>query len=194
MAIVPMLDAVVGDIASASEYNKLIDNILDLDGRVTGLSNSRPSCHVYQTSTGMHAIGYNTPTAVNFNGEVSDPHNFHSTTGNISRITPTVAGRYLLIGGVCIETNNNPIVNNKALLCQFRKNGLVAVGSSPYGTASLYQSTFIAPMAHTVGSFSANGTTDYFELWANTDVTGGVSTFSNATDQHPFAIALYMGA
>lgn len=37
MAIVPMTDAVSGGVASASEYNKLIDNIEDLDGRTSTL-------------------------------------------------------------------------------------------------------------------------------------------------------------
>lgn len=35
MAIVAMADAVPGAIASSSEYNKLIDNIQDLDSRIT---------------------------------------------------------------------------------------------------------------------------------------------------------------
>lgn len=38
MAIVAMADAVPGAIASSSEYNKLIDNIQDLDSRLTNVS------------------------------------------------------------------------------------------------------------------------------------------------------------
>ena len=34
MAIVPMADAVPGAIASSAEYNKIIDNVIDLDSRL----------------------------------------------------------------------------------------------------------------------------------------------------------------
>jgi hypothetical protein len=63
VAIVTMLPAVSGDIASSSEYNKLITNILDLDKRSASMtiSSSRPTSPVsgqtiYETDTGIPRI------------------------------------------------------------------------------------------------------------------------------------------
>lgn len=43
MALVVMTDAVPGTLASSAEYNKLIDNILDLDARLTKYKEARSS-------------------------------------------------------------------------------------------------------------------------------------------------------
>ncbi|WP_367137883.1 hypothetical protein [Saccharothrix sp. HUAS TT1] len=52
MAIVPMQDAVPGDVASAAEYNKLIDNIQDLNSRTTTVET-----RTTHASTGNTALG-----------------------------------------------------------------------------------------------------------------------------------------
>lgn len=192
MAFVSMALAVAGQIASSSEYNNVVNNVLDLDARVTGLSVNRPYCHVYQSSTGTQTLAASTPVAINFDAEVIDPSGFHSTVSNTSRITPTVAGRYLLIGGVVLNTSVST-TEDYYIISQFRKNGAQVLGSSPYERSDLRHSGFVVPMATTSGSMVANGTTDYFQLYGNTNWSGGINTFSNATDQHSFAICLYMG-
>lgn len=189
-----MNDAVPGNIASSSDYNILIDNLLDLDSRVSGISGNQPFCHVYQSSAATQIIAQNTPTALNFDAEVVDALNFHSTVSNTSRITPTVAGRYQCFGGVAWNTNNSAVVNNKYATCQFRKNGSQVLGSSPYGPVLLYQTAFAAPISFTVATILVNGTTDYIQLWGNNDVVGGLGTFSNVSDQHSFMQVRYVSA
>lgn len=189
-----MNDAVPGNIASSSDYNILIDNLLDLDARVSGISGSQPFCHVYQSSTATQAVLQNTPTAIDFNAEVVDTLGFHSTVTNTSRVTPTVAGRYQCFGGIAWNTNNNSIVNNKYATAQFRKNGAQVLGSAAYGPVLLYQTAFVAPISFSIATILVNGTTDYIQLWGNNDVSGGISTFSNTTDQHSFMMVRYVSA
>jgi hypothetical protein len=54
MAIVAMADAVPGAIASSAEYNKLIDNIIDLDSRV--IESQDIFAKYYRTSNQSNAI------------------------------------------------------------------------------------------------------------------------------------------
>lgn len=192
MAFVPMANAVTGTIASSSEYNKVVANVYDLDSRVAGLSMTRPYVQVYQSSTGTQTIANTTPTAITFNAEVIDNPagtGFHSTVSNISRITPTVAGRYFVWGQVCF-----PAAGTGSFLAQIRRNGAVVLGAAPYQDKQLYSSGFVALSAQCHATIVCNGTTDYFELWTNQNSGGNLTTFSNATDQHSGLIAFYLGA
>lgn len=192
MPFVPMAYAVSGTVASSSDYNDVVDNVLDLDSRVSGISLTRPYVHLYQSSTGTQTVANTTPTAITFNAEVIDNPagtGFHSTVSNISRVTPTVAGRYFLVGGVCF-----PAAGTGSFLSQFRKNGAVVLGAGTYQDKQLYTSGFVALTSQCHATFTANGTTDYFELWTNQNSGGNLTTFSNATDQHSFLIAFYLGA
>lgn len=192
MAFVAMAYAVAGNIASSSEYNKVVDNVNDLDSRVNGLSLTRPYVHVYQSSTGTQAVANTTPTAINFNAEVIDNPagtGFHSTVSNISRIVPTVAGRYFIQGNVSF-----PAAGTGSFLAQIRKNGAVVLGAAPYQDKQLYTSAFVALSAQCHATIVCNGTTDYFELYTNQNSGGPLTTFSNATDQHSSLIAFYLGA
>lgn len=192
MPFVPMAYAVSGQIASSSDYNDVVDNVNDLDARVTGLSMTRPYVHVYQSSTGTQSIANTTATAINFNAEVIDNPSgtgFHSTVSNISRIVPTVAGRYFVWGNVCF-----PASGTGSFLAQIRKNGAVLLGAAPYQDKQLYTSGFVALSAQCHATVFCNGTTDYFELWTNQNSGGSLTTFSNATDQHSALIAFYLGA
>lgn len=192
MAFVPMANAVSGTIASSTEYNKVVSNVYDLDSRVSGISLTRPYVHLYQSSTGTQTVANVTPTAVTFNAEVIDNPagtGFHSTVSNISRVVPTVAGRYFLVGGVCY-----PAAGTGSFNAQFRKNGAVVLGAAPYQDKQLYTSGSVALSAQCHATLTANGTTDYFELWTSQNSGGNLTTFSNATDQHSFLIAFYLGA
>lgn len=192
MTFVAMANAVSGQIASSSEYNKVVSNVYDLDSRVTGLSAASPYVHLYQSSTGTQTIANTTPTAITFNAEVIDNPSgsgFHSTVSNTSRVTPTVAGRYFLMGGVCF-----PAAGTGSFNAQFRKNGAVVLGAATYQDKQLYTSGFVALSAQCTATLVANGTTDYFELFTNQNSGGNLTTFSNTTDQHSFLIAFYLGA
>ncbi len=192
MPFVPMAYAVSGNVASSSDYNDVVDNVLDLDSRVSGLSMTRPYVHVYQSSTGTQSVANTTPTAINFNAEVIDNPagtGFHSTVSNVSRIIPTVAGRYFVWGQVVF-----PAAGTGSFLAQIRKNGAVILGAAPYQDKQLYTSGFVALSAQCHATVLCNGTTDYFELWTNQNSGGSLTTFSNATDQHSSLIAFYLGA
>lgn len=192
MAFVPMANAVTGTIASSTEYNKVVSNVYDLDARVSGLSMTRPYVHVYQSSTGTQSVANVTPTAITFNAEIIDNPSgtgFHSTVSNISRITPTVAGRYFVWGNVCF-----PAGGTGSFLAQIRRNGALLLGAAPYQDKQLYSSGFVALSAQCHATVFCNGTTDYFELWTNQNSGGSLTTFSNTTDQHSALIAFYLGA
>src|SRR5687767_12389336 len=148
--------AVTGNVASSSEYNKVVNNVLDLDARVTGISSSRPYVHVYQSNGGQQSIPNTTPTVITFNSEVIDGSGFHSTVSNTSRITPNVAGRYYVTAGVCMD----PSPSSGSYLAQIRKNGAVVLGSAPYQDKQFYSSGFTALMAQCHATILCNGTTD----------------------------------
>lgn len=61
MAIVPMANAVAGNIAVAAEYNKVVSNVVDLDTRVqaleAGTSNMLGAKARQVTPTGVNGIG-----------------------------------------------------------------------------------------------------------------------------------------
>lgn len=189
MAFVAMAPAVTGEVASSSEYNKVVANVVDLDARMNAVVGNTAYCHIYQNAAGTQTISNLAPVAITFNAEVIDPQNMHSTVSNISRITPTTAGRYKLTGGVCV-----PAAGTGSVIAQFRKNGAVVLGAATYQDKELYTSFFIALTVVTQATLVANGTTDYFEMWTNQNSGGSITTFSNATDQHSFMIAEYLGA
>lgn len=189
MAFVAMAPAVTGQVASSSEYNKVISNVVDLDARMNAVVGNQAYCHVYQSSTGTQVITNLTAAAINFDGEVVDPLNWHSNVTNNSRITPTVAGRYRCTGGVCF-----PAAGTGSFLAQFRKNGALILGSSTYQDKLLYSSSFTALSAMTNATLLMNGTTDYIQLWTNQNTGGNLTTFSNSTDQHSYMLVEYLGA
>jgi|SRR6187551_2101829 len=189
MAFVAMAPAVTGQVASSSEYNKVVSNILDLDARMNAVVGNQAYCHVYQTSFGVQTIASLTPTAINFDAEVVDPLNWHSNVSNASRITPTVAGRYRCTGGICF-----PAAGTGQFLGQFRKNNALVVGSSTYQDKQLYSSGFVALSSISTATILVNGTTDHISLWCNQNTGGNLTTFSNTTDQHSFMLVEYLGA
>lgn len=189
MAFVAMANAVTGQVASSSEYNKVVSNVVDLDARMNAVVGNQAYCHVYQTQFGTQATSSVTPVAMNFDAEVVDPLNWHSTVTNNSRITPTVPGRYRCTGGVCF-----PAAGTGSFLAQFRKNAGLVLGSSTYQDKELYASGFVALSAISQATIVVNGTTDYIQLWVNQNTGGSLTTFSNGTDQHSFMLVEYLGA
>lgn len=95
-------------------------------------------------------------TKVNINTEQFDTHNnFDTTTG---RFTPTVAGYYLIVGG--IETSSASALA-RSFAAIYKNGGNIRQGSDaqPISGAFLTQSVVTALVY-------MNGTTDYLELYA----------------------------
>jgi hypothetical protein len=102
------------------------------------------------------------------NSENFDPNNFHSTVTNNSRITPTVAGKYDVLGQVAWATNANDWRN-----ISIKKNNTTFFASSSVMAVT-------APGIPTTQEVSAeidmNGTTDYVELLVSAGVGAGAAS------------------
>lgn len=104
------------------------------------------------------SIPHNTNTAATFgaSSEDIDTHGFHDTASNTSRITPTVAGYYLLTG--CYVTVAAADYTN--IGCSIFKNGASAGIWDRRGP----NVTNVVKTAYCDAILSANGSSDYFEL------------------------------
>jgi hypothetical protein len=92
MAIVPMADAVAGQVASSTEYNKLIDNIIDLDTRLTGIGGTR--YNMERRNNASFAITSGTNTKVPFDTSINAGSGITYTGGTTRSFTITNAGVY----------------------------------------------------------------------------------------------------
>jgi hypothetical protein len=154
------------------------NNVLAADVNALEADSSlKPVCRVVQ-SVAQTSIPHDTATPVTFTTEVAgtdiDTHNFHSTSSNTSRITPTVAGIYRFSGTVYFVNRTDWML----LLCYVRLNGSTQVppaarvavnGSSNFSTAIATGEVHLA----------MNGTTDYVELIMQARNTAA-STFSTS--------------
>jgi len=123
-----------------------------------------PTCVL---TNGSLTLSDGVSTSIAFTSEVTDPYGWHSTSVNTSRITPNIAGTYLVT-----MLLNNVSATTRAL-ANLHKNG--ASLSAPLiitdtnGTIDDFT---------TVGFVTANGTTDFFEM--NCLVTGATKTGCSA--------------
>ena len=101
------------------------------------------------------ALANGTDTTIPFTSEVTDLNGWHSTTVNTSRITPNIAGTYL----VTMQINDVSSGITRALV-KLHKNG--AATTIPIVT----DTTGIFDDFNAIGFTTANGTTDYFEMVA----------------------------
>lgn len=92
MAIVSMAPAVAGQIASSTEYNKLISNIVDLDTRLTGIGGTRYNMERRHNATTSITSGSN--TKVPFDTSVLAGSGITYTGGTTRSFTLTNAGVY----------------------------------------------------------------------------------------------------
>ncbi len=111
-----------------------------------------PTC-VLQNAAAALADG--TVTVIPFTSEVTDLNGWHSTSVNTSRITPNIAGTYL----ITMQINDVSGGVTRALI-KCNKNG--ADLTIPIQT----DTTGIFDDFNAVGFATANGTTDYFEMVA----------------------------
>ena len=102
MPIVPMADAVAGQVASSTEYNKLIDNIEDLDTRVTGLGGTR--YNIERRLNASTAITGSTNTKVPFDTSINAGSGISYTGGSTRSFTITNAGVYTFSTSLRVDT------------------------------------------------------------------------------------------
>jgi hypothetical protein len=103
VAIVPMADAVAGQVASSTEYNKLIDNIIDLDTRLTGIGGTRYNTE--RKNVASTAIPAATNTKVPFDTVVSAGSGITYTGGTDKHFTLTNAGVYHFSASLRLATS-----------------------------------------------------------------------------------------
>ena len=109
------------------------------------------------------ALANGSDTTIPFTSEVTDLNGWHSNSVNTSRITPNIAGTYL----VTMQINDVSGGLTRALIKLF-KNGTQP--TIPINT----DTTGIFDDFNAVGFVTANGTTDYFEMIVL--VTGSTKT------------------
>ena len=113
------------------------------------------------SASSPQSLTNSTNTKITLDVEIFDTNNNFAS----SRFTPTVAGYYLFTGVV----TTNVSANNTNLYAQIFKNALSIGTTTSVGTVGSY------PSANPSAIVYMNGTTDYVELYAQTN-SGTVST------------------
>jgi len=119
------------------------------------------------TRSGNQSISLNTNTKVQWDSETFDTDNAFDSSTNY-RFTPQVAGKYYLFSNIYLANLSN--ANNTTYTPQIFKNGSKVIETHlDHRTAGIgYQQS--VPVA---GLVEANGSSDYFEIFANGNWTGG---------------------
>lgn len=99
----PMTDAVAGNIASASDYNVLIDNILDLDTRVSALTPGTNS-NIERRQNASQAVVATTNTKVPFDTSINAGSGITYTGGTTRSFTFATSGVYTFSTSLRVDT------------------------------------------------------------------------------------------
>jgi hypothetical protein len=103
MAIVPMADAVPGTVASSSEYNKIIDNVIDLDTRVSALTpGTKPNIERRQNAS--QAIAATTNTKVPFDTSINAGSAITYSGTTVRSFTFATSGVYTFSTSLRVDT------------------------------------------------------------------------------------------
>lgn len=124
--------------------------------------------------------------SISFDGEEFDLLNGHSTSVNTERYTPSVPGRYEVAGSISYEAVSGGNFRAGRLL----KNAVTPLVGSEDNTAP--SSTFQVAV-HPTGIGTANGTTDYFSLYAVHDRGSDINTYVAGANAYPTLRITYMG-
>lgn len=104
MAFVPMTDAVPGNVASASDYNTIIDNVVDLDTRVAALTpGTKPNIERRHNAT--QAISATTNTKVPFDTSINAGSAITYTGGTTRSFTFATSGVYAFSTSIRTDAN-----------------------------------------------------------------------------------------
>lgn len=146
-------------------------------------SSLRPVLRIFQGVA--QSIPHNTDTALTWDSEVFDSHNFHNPASNPSRVTPNIAGyyRFYMTMYFGAATDYTLVRSN------FRLNGAGAV--SPAANWGPPQATSGQPSSlfHTMLQ-AFNGTTDYLEVVVKH--TNGAAAARNTNVANPMITLLEM--
>lgn len=170
-----------GDIAGDGHwielrYDATLDNWVLLNP-ATGVG--KQSVTAVRTTT-VQAFPTGAWTKVAYNGKEFDPFGIFDAVTNF-RLQPTVPGKYLISAAVC-STSVSAATAGAGLMVAIYKNGGMSKQSGPirYGT-NPYQGVGISTV------LDANGSTDYFEVYAfhdtglaNMNITAGGETHFSA--------------
>ena len=127
------------------------------------LNNAIPLCVLENTS---QSIPNNTSTAVAFASEVLDPLNWHDNATNNTRVTPNIAGFYL----VTMQMNDINGAGQTRAALSLQKNGAEITGVRVRMDTTGEDDDFALP-----GYVQCNGTTDYLQMVVLQNNSGGVS-------------------
>lgn len=129
MAIVPMADAVAGQIASSTEYNKIIDNIIDLDTRLTGLGGTRYNMERRLNASTSITSGGN--TKVPFDTSILAGSGITYTGGTTRSFTLTNAGVYQFTASIRLDGASEAYLWVAPTASQNLDHGKTATASGP---------------------------------------------------------------
>lgn len=124
-----------------------------------------PVCRLVQQAAQSIATA-NTALTFGAGSEDIDTHGFHDTTTNNTRITPNVAGYYEITGTYASAATTATFL----ALTPGKNGGTVAPRVQPW-----YTTTSGVKTVSVSARVSANGTTDYFEMFA-INQAGGINT------------------
>ncbi len=139
-------------------------------------SDLKPVCRLLPNAT--QSLANNTNVAIDFQTEVIDTHGMHSTSVNISRITPTVAGIYKFTGMLFMVTGNTDYTSVSAFIRLNGTTNLAAAGREGNVVSSSARNAELCSVLQAM-----NGTTDYIELVALQINTAVAARTTNASGQ-----------
>lgn len=131
------------------------------------------ACNIASVATGTAVTLGSTPNAYT---EISDKLNWHDPSTNPNRITPTIAGVYLVTMGANWATNAGTTGTRQYII---RKNGTVIPGGGPVVAAA----TDISGNGSSSIPVQLNGTTDYIDVGIIHSAGQGIAFASTLTVQ-----------
>ena len=134
-----------------------------------------PNFHV--TRSGDQSISNNTATKIEFNAETYDTANAFDSSTNY-RYTPQTSGKYFLYAHVYIANGSSATMEEYTV--NIYKNGAKIAGNSLDHRSSGLGYNFMVPVSTVVES---NGSSDYYEVYANVNWGGGSQNIKGAANQ-----------
>lgn len=128
---------------------------------------NRPIVRLIQTATQNLTDNTSTPVTFTTSSTIIDTHSYHSETVNTSRVTPLIAGYYRAFGVVAYSAQTTYL----SLQSVIRFNGVDQAGNQRHGP----NATSSPRSVGAEGLFLCNGSTDYLELGALQDDSGGTT-------------------
>lgn len=161
MATVPVPHQfAVGEQATSTNINTYYSGIQFLE--------NPPVCQLYQAT--FQTIGTGSPTAITFDGSVTDTYNGHSNVTNNSRYTFQVAGTYLLAGSSAWSGNATGVRGSEFVI-----NGTTTVPGSQIILAAIPSAGNNTNVPATTCLVKVN-VNDYVELYGVQTSGGNLAT------------------